>query len=211
MYISSPLRSVLPQSVIKHTIKIHCDDSPSNLDEAYEMSFVYDNTRGRMRWYPFKEDNHDNASSPQYDLMLRPVMHLQPETVPPTDFLIPFDETSNSDWFDNGSISYFPCDDIPGTCTGLGEAPDCSNDDFLHYDGTNSFIPMFLSIYPSPYSLLSGLLFGDAHADVLAGYDFAANPSPHYIYRGPYCVQAESPFVSKQSLRFRDSALFVLC
>lgn len=46
---------ILPHTVIKHTVYIHCGsevNSPPYPPVLYSFSWVYDNTRGRMRYYP---------------------------------------------------------------------------------------------------------------------------------------------------------------
>ena len=47
---------ILPHTVIKHTVYVHCGPltySPPYPDIEYSFSWTYDNTRGRMRYYPF--------------------------------------------------------------------------------------------------------------------------------------------------------------
>ena len=54
-YFSNSTKKLLPHTVIKHTINIHCGAKVTSTPYPpiiYSFSWIYDNTRGRMRYYP---------------------------------------------------------------------------------------------------------------------------------------------------------------
>ncbi|MBK9274702.1 MAG: hypothetical protein IPM49_09205 [Flavobacteriales bacterium] len=91
-------RSVLPHTVLKHTVYLH-DDGGVALDS---VSWVYDHTRGRMRYYPFI-DGPSNAKQ-YYDLCFRPFVRT--DSAGHT-----YEATSNASWSgvaSGGTANYFP-------------------------------------------------------------------------------------------------------
>lgn len=91
-------RSVLPHTVLKHTVYLH-DDGGVALDS---VSWVYDHTRGRMRYYPFI-DGPTNAKQ-YYDLCFRPFVRT--DSAGHT-----YEATSNASWSGvagGGTANYFP-------------------------------------------------------------------------------------------------------
>lgn len=73
-------RMVIPHSVFKITIKLHC--GPSSFDQVLDKFYFYiDLTRGMMRTYPFTSSNSTSTSSTsQYDVMVRPIIVSNPIT-----------------------------------------------------------------------------------------------------------------------------------
>jgi hypothetical protein len=67
-----PGRSILPHSVLKHTINIHCYQPKTLLNKVTSFSWYTDNTRGRMRFYPFISSNDPNGGQSQYDIIFLP-------------------------------------------------------------------------------------------------------------------------------------------
>ena len=73
-----PSRNVLPHTVTKHTVYLHCGSS-TNDGVISQFSFYYDNTRGRMRNYPFEKDNASGSTSSSFwDVILRPELMIAP-------------------------------------------------------------------------------------------------------------------------------------
>lgn len=65
------VQAALPHTILKHTIKLHC--GPNSTDPVItSISFYYDNTRGRMRYYPFKASNTSPSGPSEYDIVFRP-------------------------------------------------------------------------------------------------------------------------------------------
>ncbi|MBL0053654.1 MAG: hypothetical protein IPP29_20235 [Bacteroidetes bacterium] len=97
----------IPHTIIKHTIYLHCTSSPTS-DIINQFTFYYDNTRGALRYYPFKIDNYSTSGNAGvWDILFRP------EVV--TDirdkigaYVCDYSQVSNADWFDGGTIDYFP-------------------------------------------------------------------------------------------------------
>jgi hypothetical protein len=63
---------ILPHTVIKHTIYF----KPSNCSIEDSISWVYDNTRGRMRNYPFTSNASGAGGKAPYDVQFRPLIIL---------------------------------------------------------------------------------------------------------------------------------------
>jgi len=58
----------LPHTAIKHTIYLICNSN--NIIDS--ISWVYDNTRGRMRYYPFSNNVVGGSNNGVYDVHFRP-------------------------------------------------------------------------------------------------------------------------------------------
>jgi hypothetical protein len=185
--IPAPLgdRYILPHTVLKHTVRLHCG-TDINDPVISSFTFYYDLTRGRLRWYPFTPDNL-NSNAQEHDLMIRPILHIRPNWPGSgiNNVETRYDDAGNSDWYANGTIAYYPCDEIPvGACNHI------KSDFPLGF--CNSTLPVFAFedqsknrifdyVYPAPYTLTSAIIFGPGRADELAGYSFQNN---QFEYRG---------------------------
>ena len=94
-------RSLLPHTILKHTTTIHC--GPDEVDNpVHSVSWYYDNTRGRMRYYPFSATNTVSSQS-FYDIIFFP------------EFLRydPYYGNLNDNYIENYStLNYFPYTEI---------------------------------------------------------------------------------------------------
>jgi hypothetical protein len=159
------LRVQLPHSVLRITLNVHMGDD-INDDIAVKISWLHDNTRGRMKFYPFID--HNNGVGPlksHYDVLFRPKILFN---VNSGHF---YNTNSNVDWFEEGarpiglelgdpegSINYFDIGDINGT-------PDPVFYPWPPYPSPAGFPSFFY--YPAPYTLLSAPLLnalGKAYA-----------------------------------------------
>lgn len=150
-------RKALPHTVLIHTINIHCGNS-KNDPIVQKFEFIYDNTRGRMKEYPFKNDNIATSSPANlYDqvffprLLLNDYWEYYSQSNHPGDIILPA-----------GTIAYHPYDDIVNNYGGCTQA----NATLPPNNSFGSFI------YPYSGSLLSAPL-RQWRGDVLAGYQDA--------------------------------------
>ena len=126
--VSTPLpigRYYFPHTILKHTITIHCGSDEKNNDPVTSISWYYDNTRGRMRYYPFINTN-SNAGPIEYDIIYFP------------DFLGYSYNYGNTDdnYIENYSaINYFPYTSInnPSSCQLTGTSIPTSSSYFGSY------------------------------------------------------------------------------
>lgn len=164
----SYVRELLPHSVIKHTINFHCDTQISSSVVA-SLSWITDNTRGRMRYYPFSNSNCDQSSpNALYDMVFMPELLLNDAfehyTVPPSDIILP----------GNGTLNYFPFNEISanGCISSVLNFPtDPVNNYFFYAPSSDN---SFDYIYPSPGSLVTAPL-RQYQGTSLAGYSSSNN------------------------------------
>ncbi|OWY18172.1 hypothetical protein C7N43_27920, partial [Sphingobacteriales bacterium UPWRP_1] len=79
-------RVVVPHSVIKHTIYTYCGIEPID-----SIAVIIDNTRGRARYYPYKDCNdYDNSScytyNTEHDIAIVPFIQLNNSATMPSGF-----------------------------------------------------------------------------------------------------------------------------
>ncbi|HRS08795.1 MAG TPA: T9SS type A sorting domain-containing protein [Bacteroidia bacterium] len=161
-------RKAIPHTVIKHTLNLHngVNASPSNIVLSY--FFYYDNTRGRMRFYPFVPINSQGGSQNSHDVIFVPeiITNLHQDNAGNYDKPHEYDDNYNSDLIlPGGVLNYFPTGELPlyPLC---GNSP-CS----LPLPG-NTFAtgPFVDFIYPSPFTLYSAPLRSSG-SQYLAGYE----------------------------------------
>ncbi|MBK8845268.1 MAG: hypothetical protein IPO27_01430 [Bacteroidetes bacterium] len=147
--------TMLPHTAIKTTLFLHCNSSP-NSDVISKISFTYDNTRGRMRDYPFSSNNC-TSSEADHDVTFRP------KIIVPLDENLDYDDAKdNSSWTEqSGTINYFKFSEI---ITNNCIAPPIASDIFYNYNGLSFGFP-----YLSPTSLIASPLY-EEEASTLAGY-----------------------------------------
>lgn len=147
-------RQWLPHTVLKHTLVAHNSDG----DPVDSVSWVYDNTRGRMRYYPFA--GWGQGLSHSWDVIFRPVLlH---------DSLSgghPYDAAGNGHWYmENGvpdsTANYFP------------SVPFDPNNNVFPADASSSFYPDQYA-HPPPFSLLEAPLL-NINGTAYAGYSVDA-------------------------------------
>ncbi|MFN8154577.1 MAG: T9SS type A sorting domain-containing protein [Bacteroidia bacterium] len=159
-------RYVLPHTVIKHTVYVHCEDwTTTNLTPttpwAAKISWIYDNTRGRMKYYPFCACNCSAcASMLLYDVAFYPhLLHKSNHQ---------FNETSPTAVSTIGVLDYYPYSEINQNilCTKPIIIPPANAD---YFDLPGGF--GYNKVYPPPYSLVSAPLY-QFRGRIPAGYDF---------------------------------------
>ncbi|MBK6628532.1 MAG: right-handed parallel beta-helix repeat-containing protein [Flavobacteriales bacterium] len=160
---SDAYRNWLPHTVLKHTIYV---TSPG-FGVADSISWVYDNTRGRMRHYPFTA--FGTGQSPNWDVIFRPILLTNPNGH--TYF-----ETNNSSWYPNGTANYFPAPVVP---TGLEDILYPSDPGNTVYPDPN--YPN--SLHPPPFSLLEAPLL-NIDGEAYAGYTNDQNDDQQELFQG---------------------------
>ncbi|MCD4746544.1 MAG: T9SS type A sorting domain-containing protein [Bacteroidales bacterium] len=175
-YLPSQSRVLLPHTVIKHTIYIH--EFTSHDDNIVDsLVWIYDNTRGRMKFYPFYRSNVSQAGNPgRFDVMFNPKINCD------EGGHLWWGEVSNDNWYNsppltynNGSINYFPkIDNKPPPFYPL------NNCNFLLYN--------CVGIHPPEYSLLFSPL-RNSNGSAYAGFDNQGhyntnNSGSYYIDEG---------------------------
>lgn len=71
---------IFPQTIIKHTIKLHCGTLQQH-PILSEFSFIVDNTRGKMREYPFVSANNSFCDFDNFDLVIIPEVLVTPDYI----------------------------------------------------------------------------------------------------------------------------------
>jgi len=159
----------LPHTIIKINLNVH-EGNTIGTDIAMQISWIYDNTRGRMRNYPFKNINSSgNLHKVQYDVLFVPVFHYRGY---PDATLHSYNEQSNSDWYTGafpsdmnltaeGSINYYHPEDLD-----YFEYPYVPTSNFDQIDFPSIFY------YPASYSLLAAPVTNSSGSGY-AGYPIA--------------------------------------
>ncbi len=173
---SGSQRYFLPHSILKFTINHHCGVNASD-PIIQTFSFVYDNTRGPIRKFPFRNDNCQTNSS-EHDLVLRPSLVI--DTAYYQGILSPltFDETaSNGIWTNgaSGTAYNFRLSDF-------SSSPNCSipsaSDISFNIGG---LLDWENTIYPPPMGLLNTIMYNNPKGGELAGY----KPDPNASWGSP--------------------------
>ncbi len=156
-------RYYLPHSIIKHTIYVHCENNnvttPTS-NPIFSVSWIYDNTRGRMKEYPFCPCNCTNCSESEYDVSYAPkLLHNQ--------ISHSYNESNNTVLLPNGTINYFDYSNINSNgCTIPLLIQPNQNDVFF----SSSPVSTYNKAYIPPYSLISAPLM-QHRGLVPAGYE----------------------------------------
>jgi hypothetical protein len=167
-----PTRMYLPHSIIKVTINLHCGNNSETDPIVDSHSFVYDNTRGRMRFYPFYPNN--SGQNPQialHDVIFVPKLILNSEADQDYDETLPANSV-----MPDGALNYFPLsENSTNGCNSLQEPIP-----YLAYNPDTY-------VFPPPYTVYSNSLRSH-NGKYLAGYDiyFSGNlevlPGIKHIY-----------------------------
>lgn len=172
----------LPHTVLKHTLYFHCGTSIDD-DIIDSISWVYDNTRGAMREYPFYNPTmkYPEMNTKTIDVAFRPTF---PDVLvwnynPPNLNNLFFYDSGLEE--STGSVDYFPPNEIIPYYWSA-----CSTSYPLYYDPnpgppyytmqTDYYNNSFLSelVHPPSYTLLDAPLL-NAEAGEYAGYDVSGN------------------------------------
>lgn len=165
------LAALLPHTILKHTINLRCGNSVSD-PIVTSIAFLYDNTRGRMRYYPFSATNSSNAGPLEYDIVFRPKLINNNNTHA-------YNESSNlvADYLWNGSIDYFPFIEIPNPspCQLYGFTNPLQSQIFFSASAPQN--QQYTHIWPAPYTLLHSFA-RSFKGNVMAGYDLLLGKLP---------------------------------
>lgn len=145
---ASGQRNILPHSIIRHTVYVHCGDSAEVDPIMDSVSFILDHTRGRMKYYPFVNSNYISGEASDHDLSIFP--HVLRSAY--------YGATSNT----RGTVDYFPADEAndPDNFSGCSYYPDDPTD--TTELGTNWNRP--------PQFSLAAFQFNGADGQMFAGY-----------------------------------------
>ncbi len=114
-YFSNSTNKLLPHTVIKHTINIHCGAKVTSTPYPpiiYSFSWIYDNTRGRMRYYPPCSCNGCSPGNTTCTMMDWDIA-FSPEFVPLSfgyDYL--YNVASDNRILSQGTLDYFPYNEL---------------------------------------------------------------------------------------------------
>ncbi len=114
---NNPFRRAIPHSIIRHTVYAHCSYPPNASNIINQFSFDYDNTRGRMRYYPFFATNAVNSGMAYYDMIFYPMLIKNQNEI---DFSgLGYDESVYDEHtvMPNGGINYYKHSEINPTAT----------------------------------------------------------------------------------------------
>ncbi|HLC84059.1 MAG TPA: hypothetical protein VJI69_09530, partial [Bacteroidia bacterium] len=149
---SFPGRILYPHTVLKHTLYLYCNSSLSG-KPVDSLQFVVDLTRGRMRNYPFFDQNYTGSSFlSRYDITLASTLNMPDE----------FGLTSNEDeqwnpYFNPAppppsmsTINYFPYPYGTSTCKFPGVKYYPTEEDFPPFSTSPNPVDF---VHPPPYSL----------------------------------------------------------
>ncbi len=175
-------RDVLPHTVLKHTITYHCGNLPTSQPIA-SISFIYDNTRGYMRKYPFFPTNTDKSGQNLfYDILFVPVIfdasdHGDYAATENCNF---YGETTSQATYcsvqgysniKGGSIDYFPFTELSRGCQFAGFT-DVTGTNQIYRDGTGQY-----NIQTPPFSLVVNTFARNFDGTLFAGLEPAQAPA----------------------------------
>ncbi len=167
-------RLILPHSILKFTLGLIC---PATTDTVSRQIFYIDNTRGRMKYYPYYPISgvHEtgNGGSSRHDITIRPEI-IYNNTI--SNYT--YQELNNNSWLDlNSTINYFPYSEITSICQAYYPIP---SDDYASnyfgsgYEYSYPFAPPFslISAYPRNVNgtIFAGYTNGFNINDPLIGY-----------------------------------------
>ncbi|MBI4931708.1 MAG: T9SS type A sorting domain-containing protein [Bacteroidetes bacterium] len=166
-------RPYYAHTILKFTIYLHCGNN-TNDPIIDSLSWVYDNTRGRMRYYPFRNSNTAGGSNTsEYDVIFRPLVLADVNNHS-------FSQNNNASIYNpifvltgEGTINYFPFETISKAGCASTTIPANSN---IFYNGS-----AYNFYQAAPYTLMSGMLMS-VRGQVFAGHEesnltnFEVNP-----------------------------------
>ena len=153
----------IPHAVLKIIINFH-DGGNINEPILYSIPYIIDNTRGRLREYPFINTNSSGASIQSYDFLILPKIEFH-ET---SNTFHTYNTVSNNSWTPNGTINYFPPLNIESIKSKIELYPKPQDyaTSFFHIDNTS----IYSYIYPAPYCV-PNLEIRNARGTAYVGYD----------------------------------------
>jgi hypothetical protein len=161
---------VLPHSILKITYYTHCFDFQNKPIDS--VSFVYDNTRGRMRYYPFLDINYLNSP----DISVYDVLHAPRVLHDPIQHS--YGQTSNASFTPNNqaTLNYFPFgDNIGYVFCDINNLP-LSPSEYFYNNG-------YEKLQIPPYALIEAPLLNE-NGKYLVGYTDDNNDGIYEITPG---------------------------
>jgi hypothetical protein len=158
-------RQWLPHAVLKHTL-IVLDGDGTPLDS---VSWVYDNTRGRMRNYPFAEWYEGQSQS--WDVVFRPVLLHDP-----AGSGHPYDATGNGSWYVEDGSADSTANYFPPVAPGPGGQ-------VFPVDPSTATYPDDAYLHPPPYAMLEAPLL-NISGNGYAGYHPDVNGHQETFFAG---------------------------
>ncbi len=169
-------RLIMPNTIHRITINIHCDGSTGNNGIISSFSFIQDNTRGRMRFYPFIGTNQ-SSSAFQHDVVFAPELLFDKSGVS-----YGYNQVDNTYMFPgSGTLNFYEYNQINRDCNVFIQYPSHNSNFFWEQPDFYSFL------FPPPYSVTSTFL-RNGLAQWFAGYqsDFSNNlelmPGIEHVY-----------------------------
>ncbi|MBK9639063.1 MAG: T9SS type A sorting domain-containing protein [Bacteroidetes bacterium] len=159
-------RNYFPHTILKHTVSIHCEvNSAGNptTPPIFKFSWLHDNTRGRMKYYPFCPNGYANCGESQYDVCFNPrILHRSPTHA--------YNETqTNAILPGAGTINYFDYNDIINSNCNLSSIITLYPlPNWMFYNGG------YIRAYLPPYTLVTAPLY-QSEGRVIAGYESDPN------------------------------------
>ncbi len=161
-----PGRRVFPHTVIKHTFNLHCGPNMS-YDVIASLSWTYDHSRGRMRFYPFNcsqsQPLNFDADQSTYDLIF------MPEILYNYNIDYDYSQSHNKLWIDDGMLNNFHFSEILPIPCNPSLVPTANS---IYYDLFNG-----LDNYPAPppFSILGNTAVRSDRGKMIAGYNIDGN------------------------------------
>lgn len=173
-------RNVFPHTVLKFTVNLHCGVNITD-DIVDSFSWVYDNTRGMMRCYPFYDSNLASSTSEKHDVLFAPLLVEDDKFAVGADFVNLYSRTDNYNsntggTITGGTIDYFPFTETitngnNGCMNTEFSLPSNSSEWFSAYDASAPSFPPFehYLAYEPPYLFYNTFLRNNL-GTTLAGY-----------------------------------------
>lgn len=177
---TSGARTLYPHSILKHTLYLYCNSSLSG-KPIDSLQFVVDLTRGRMRNYPFYDQNYTGLTAPtRYDVLLTSTLNM------PNEFGATTNENEQWNPYFNFSpppplmstINYFPYPYGTSSCKLPGVKYYPTEEDFPPFSAIPNPIDF---VHPPPYSL-SGFELLNSQGNEVVGYNYSTSPSAQVQY-----------------------------
>jgi|GEM_PF-2671304 hypothetical protein len=164
-YSCNSLSMYIPHTVLKITINIHEGNSISS-PILYSIPYYVDNTRGKLRNYPFISTNSTGASVESYDFLILP------KIITKTDFQSQtyhyYNTNSNQTLYAGGTINYFLPLNSENTPTSTPLYPEYQeySTRFFNIDPPN----IYEYLYPAPFCI-PNIEIRNARGSAFVGYD----------------------------------------
>jgi hypothetical protein len=187
--------TVLPHSVLKHTINIHCGPDFTLNPIISSFSFYVDLTRGRLREYPFRSNNPTSGNPTDHDLIIRPELIVTPSGFYDSNVfsncnyskLFPGGKCEDGvtvDDLDGFSINYTPFDPTSDDCSFIAANQNANFGD-LFFNGMLGTGDIF-RLPLADYSIIASTSVRNFNGTTLAGYsNFTGHGTMTRLYNSP--------------------------